>query len=42
MTNTALDAAGPGILAEETAGPLEQRHLQYANMRQPSRSDINA
>ena len=33
MTNTALDAAGPGILAEGTAGPLEQRHLQYANYR---------
>jgi hypothetical protein len=33
MTNAALDAAGPGILAEGTAGPLEQRHLQYANYR---------
>jgi len=33
MTSTAIAAAGPGVLAGETAGPLEQRHLQYANYR---------
>jgi len=33
MTSTTIDAAGPGLLAEEAAGPLEQRHLQYANYR---------
>ena len=33
MTNTAIDATGPGVLAPETGGPLEQRHLQYANYR---------
>ena len=33
MTSTAIDAAGPGVLAGETIGPLEQRHLQYANYR---------
>jgi hypothetical protein len=33
MTSTVIDAAGPGLLAEEAAGPLEQRHLQYANYR---------
>jgi hypothetical protein len=33
MTSTTIDAAGLGILAEETAGPLEQRHLQSANYR---------
>ena len=33
MTRTTIDAAGPGLLAEETAGPLEQRHLRYANYR---------
>ena len=33
MTSTTIAAAGPGLLAEETAGPLEQRHLRYANYR---------
>ena len=33
MTSTAIDAAGPGLVAEEVAGPLEQQHLQYANYR---------
>jgi hypothetical protein len=33
VTSTTIDAAGPGLLAEEAAGPLEQRHLQYANYR---------
>ena len=33
MTNTAIDATGLGVLAAETGGPLEQRHLQYANYR---------
>ena len=33
MTSTTIDAAGPGLLAEEAAGPLEQRHLQHANYR---------
>jgi len=33
MTNTAIDVMGRGVLAAETAGPLEQRHLQYANYR---------
>src|SRR6516164_8529343 len=33
MTSTTIAAAGPGLVAEETAGPLEQRHLQYANYR---------
>ena len=33
MTSTTIDAAGPGLLAGEAAGPLEQRHLQYANYR---------
>ena len=33
MTNTAIDARGPGVLTTETGGPLEQRHLQYANYR---------
>ena len=27
------DAAGPGLVAGEAAGPLEQRHLRYANYR---------
>jgi len=33
MTSTTIDAGGPGLLAGEAAGPLEQRHLQYANYR---------
>ena len=33
MTSTTIDAAKPSLLAEEAAGPLEQRHLQYANYR---------
>jgi hypothetical protein len=33
MTNTAINATGPGVLAEETGGLLEQRHRQYANYR---------
>ena len=33
MTSTAIDAAGPDLLAGEAAGPLEQRHMQYANYR---------
>jgi MFS family permease len=33
MTNTAIDVTGPGVLAAETGGPLERRHLQYANYR---------
>ena len=33
MTSTAIDAVGPGLLAGQTVGPLEQRHLQYANYR---------
>jgi hypothetical protein len=33
VTNATIDAAEPGLLAGETAGPLEQRHLQYANYR---------
>ena len=33
MTSTTVDAARPGLLAAQTAGPLEQRHLQYANYR---------
>jgi hypothetical protein len=33
MTSTTIDAGAPGLLAVETAGPLEQRHLQYANNR---------
>src|SRR5215471_15778969 len=33
MTSVMIDAAGPGLLAEGAAGPLEQRHLQYANYR---------
>ena len=31
MTSATPDAAGSGLLAEETDGPLEQRHLRYAN-----------
>ena len=33
MTSTMIDAVGPDLLAKEAAGPLEQRHLQYANYR---------
>ena len=33
MTSTTIDAGGPGLLAGEAAGPLEQRHLQYAYYR---------
>src|SRR6516225_12125633 len=33
MTSTTVDAVGSGLLAAQTAGPLEQRHLQYANYR---------
>src|ERR1700745_916786 len=33
MTNTAIDATGLGVLGAGTGGPLEQRHLQYANYR---------
>src|SRR5215510_897804 len=33
MTSTMIDAVGPDLLVEEAAGPLEQRHLQYANYR---------
>src|SRR6202171_467119 len=33
MTSTAIDAAGSGSVANGAAGPLEQRHLQYANYR---------
>jgi len=33
MTSTTIDSAGPGLLAGEAAGPLEQRHLQCANYR---------
>ena len=33
MTNTMIDAVGPDLLAKEATGPLEQRHLQYANYR---------
>ena len=31
MTSCTLAADGPSVVAEEAAGPLEQRHLQYAN-----------
>src|ERR1700756_1040496 len=33
MTSATIDSAGSGLLLEEAAGPLEQRHLQYANYR---------
>jgi MFS transporter, putative metabolite:H+ symporter len=33
MTNTTIDAAGAGFAASGAAGPLERRHLQYANYR---------
>ena len=33
MTSTTIDAAGSGFVANGAAGPLEQRHLQYANYR---------
>src|SRR5215813_585854 len=33
MTRAMIDAAGSGFVAAEAAGPLEQRHLQYANYR---------
>ena len=33
MTSATIDTVGPGLVAEETAGPLEQRHLRYANFR---------
>ena len=33
MTSTTIDAAGSGSVANGAAGPLEQRHLQYANYR---------
>ena len=33
MTSATIDAAEPSLLAGETAGPLEQRHLQYTNYR---------
>jgi MFS family permease len=33
MTSTMIDAVGPDLLAKEATGPLEQRHLQYANYR---------
>ena len=33
MTSTTIDAAGPGLLAREAAGPLERRYLQYTNYR---------
>src|SRR5215813_634562 len=33
MTSTTIDTAGPGRLAGEAPGPLEQRHLQNANYR---------
>jgi hypothetical protein len=33
MTSTAIHAAGPGVFAGETAGRIEQRHLQYASYR---------
>jgi hypothetical protein len=39
MTNTALDAAGPGILAEETAGPLEVSLLANSHYRQCEAAD---
>jgi len=33
LTSTTIDAAGPGLLAREAAGPLERRYLQYTNYR---------
>src|ERR1700720_47970 len=33
MTSTTIDVAGPGLVPGESIGPLEQRHLQYANYR---------
>jgi MFS transporter, SHS family, lactate transporter len=33
MTSATADTAGPGLLVEEDAGPLECQHLQYANYR---------
>src|ERR1700724_3273833 len=33
MTSTTIDAAGAGPVANGAAGPLEQKHLQYANYR---------
>jgi hypothetical protein len=33
MTSATIHAAGPGLPVEDAAGPLEQRHLQYANYR---------
>jgi hypothetical protein len=39
MTNTALDAAGPGILAEGTAGPLEVSLLANSHYRQCEAAD---
>jgi hypothetical protein len=33
MTSATIHAAGPGLPVEEAAGPLEQRHLQYAKYR---------
>ena len=33
MTSATIDAARPGLVMEETAGPLERRHLRYANYR---------
>jgi hypothetical protein len=32
--DTAIDTTAPGVsTAEEAGGPLEQRHMQYANYR---------
>ena len=33
MTNATIDAAGSAPVGAETAGPLERKHLQYANYR---------